>query len=311
MYIIVKKHPKASRFVNGWHLYTDIQSLMPSNAKGGNVYRPSMSTPRAPLLSSESSNQGSSNSSNNATTIAPIPSPQLDSLIPLPPDEPISPPLDKPVMPRSPGLEDPIPLTAPSPPTSPVVPSAPSISRGKGKQPASQKRKNSPNLSPSDASPSLSSLSVSSSFGDSGELERGLKRTRVSGPVAINGLKEELTVMNATYRMSTEHKIRRSEERQAAAKAAAKAAALTDPVPEAQIRKTARELVETHETYLSDESMIAIFDIFNKEDVTLAETYVGIKRGTLRRLWIKKLLKEHCHIPDFDSAIDNATGSMM
>ena len=98
----------------------------------------------------------------------------------------------------------------------------------------------------------------------------------------------------------------------------AKAAAVDVPVPGTQIRKTARELVETNETYLSDEFMIAIFDIFNKEDITLAETYVGIKRASLRRLWIKKLLREHCHIPDFnsanpdfDSVMDDATGNTM
>lgn len=67
--------------------------------------------------------------------------------------------------------------------------------------------------------------------------------------------------------------------------------------------------MEANEQYLSDESLVAVFDLFNKDDITIAETYVGIKRASLHTLWIKKMLEECGHISyvgRMDLLMDNA-----
>ena len=282
--IHVQKHPKAARFTGGWNLLTDMQQLMPSSGKGTNVFRPSMppETARAPealVSSSEHSGSGSSTSNSATATILPA-TPQVVDSAPLPPSPPPSPPGGA---------------------LSPVTTPAPSVA-GRGK-----KRRDSPIASSS----SLSSLSrLSSSTANSSESAH--KRSRVTGYVAVNGIQEKLSDIGSTLRSATEHRIRHDQIRQVEREAdrafkqaesekalklaeAEKAVSLTD----VQIRLSARKMLQQKEIYLDDESIMAMFNIFNDNPI-LAETYLGIERDSLRMLWVTKTLSKHGRIPDFN-----------
>ena len=140
----------------------------------------------------------------------------------------------------------------------------------------------------------------------------------------MNGIREELSGIGGTYRIATEHKIQQDQlklverekdkafrlaEKEAekalrlaekeAEKAirlaeieAEKAARLTEKDADKAERTKARRLLQRQETYLDDDSLSAILDLFNDNPI-LGETYIEIERPSLRRVWITKTLLKH------------------
>ena len=231
---------------------------MPSITKGANVYRPSMSVPQAPPISaasssSEDSGGASNNSSSDPSTI---------------------------LVPRT----FPIEAATPPPPSSPppALPRAPSMTKT-----ASKKRKEAPSNLPSLTSPSISDLTISSLVDSSGSSS---KRARVSGPVALHGIKEEMSVLNSTLRSAVDHKTRVFEHN------TANIANSTTPL---DIKKRAEDILQEKEAYLDDDCLLTMFDIF-RSDVGAAQTYVGIRRDSLRRRWVKRELERLGRlVPDY------------
>ena len=158
------------------------------------------------------------------------------------------------------------------PPPSSLPPSPPKTDKGK-------KCKGTPGL----ASPSMSDLTVSSLV----TTESSSKRARITGPVALNGIKEEMSIFNNTIRTMSEHKMCRLDN-------------LPPPLPtDNQLRQEAQNLLQEKDTYLDDDSMIAMFDLF-AENAVQAQTYLGIRRDSLRKLWVKRELeKMNRRLPDF------------
>ena len=75
---------------------------------------------------------------------------------------------------------------------------------------------------------------------------------------------------------------------------------LPPPLPtDNQLRQEAQNLLQEKDTYLDDDSMIAMFDLF-AENAVQAQTYLGIRRDSLRKLWVKRELeKMNRRLPDF------------
>jgi DNA-binding NtrC family response regulator len=106
----------------------------------------------------------------------------------------------------------------------------------------------------------------------------------------LNGIKEEMSTFNATIRRYTDQKTNQD--------AAAREREREKP-SEAQVKKLARDLLQEKDNHLDDDSMIAMFDLF-QQNVAQAETYIDIKRESLRRRWLKlELQKVGRVIPDF------------
>ncbi|KAM6493040.1 hypothetical protein JOM56_011174 [Amanita muscaria] len=110
--------------------------------------------------------------------------------------------------------------------------------------------------------------------------------------VAIAGIMEELRLLNSTIRLATvtEDGIHHSVH-------VASNSAIT-PF-DAEIQKSAVDLLLEKETYLDDDSLITMLDLFST-DITQARMYTIIKRDSLRRCWVKRELEKAGHmVPDF------------
>lgn len=113
----------------------------------------------------------------------------------------------------------------------------------------------------------------------------------------MNGIREELSGIGSTFRIATEHKIRQDELR-LAERDAEKLLKLAERDAHKAERSRARQMLQKQETYLDDDSLSMMLDLFN-ENPLLAETYLEVERASLRRVWITKTLSKHGHtIPD-------------
>ena len=79
---------------------------------------------------------------------------------------------------------------------------------------------------------------------------------------------EELSLFNNIYRMKVTH---------------------STTTNDADVKDRARALLEEQENDIGDEAMLAIMDLF-KENTENARMYIGFKRDSLRKRWIKREL---------------------
>jgi hypothetical protein len=126
---------------------------------------------------------------------------------------------------------------------------------------------------------SLDSNSVTSSFPFS---EMSSKKGRLTGPIALGGLVGEFAKFNKTFEMSVATQQRQIESELPAPRR------LGDP----DARKSAAQhRAEKLETWLDDQHQMALMDIFH-DDVEMADQYLGIKKDSLRKLWVRKRLEK-------------------
>jgi len=226
-----------------------MQALLPTRAKGTHVFRAATSTATSGQLSSSSDTSG-----DNETRSA-------DQGNTVDAGEAI----------EESGVEvddgDLTSIAEPPPQTSPPASSPPATvtdNEKYGTKRSAEKRK----FPASVTSTELSSVTGSGSSG---------KRSRITGPVALTGIKEELASLNTTIRRAAETSIKATEVRMA------------NSHSDSDKRSEARDLLQDNETELPDEALLAIIDVF-EADVHKAETYVGLRRNSLRRLWIRREL---------------------
>jgi hypothetical protein len=93
--------------------------------------------------------------------------------------------------------------------------------------------------------------------------------TSIAGlDVALNSIKESLNTFNTTI----EHKLRGTDRDR------------INTLPENQTKAMA--LLQEKETYLDDNHIIALFDLFQTNTVA-ADTYLALKHDNLHKLWIE------------------------
>jgi hypothetical protein len=103
------------------------------------------------------------------------------------------------------------------------------------------------------------------------------QRTVVTGAVALNGIKESLDSFNNTIERSLLMQPDRMR---------------SDTSPER--RAKAMELFQEQEPELSDDCTVAFIDLF-RMDTAAADAYIALKRDGLRKAWIQRQMKDLGH----------------
>jgi hypothetical protein len=238
--------------------------LMPNLATGTNVYRASDGThgaASATLLRSQEAEDNTSTPANHD---------------PFDFDEPIGDPGPEPY---GPSHQD----SPPPPPTSP--PSSPSLRTGNFFS-ASQASTSYPSTAGTGMA-STSSISTTAKCKQSAlhasqqsNASGGKKQWTTTGAVALNGIKESLDAFNNTLRCSL---VMQQPE-----------CGRADTSPER--RAKAMDVLQEMETYLDDDRLVALIDLF-RQDTAAADAYLAIKRDGLRRRWVEKQLIDHLGFP--------------
>ena len=133
---------------------------------------------------------------------------------------------------------------------------------------------------PSLSSPSLSGIDAASVLDSE---QSSSKCSRVSGPVALLGIKEEMASFNTTFRMATERRMH-----QPSSATAMEASSSSDA--QVAMQELARATLQQKDAYLDDDSMVTIYDSF--EDMNQVRAYLGLKRDSLRRCWVERQLEK-------------------
>jgi len=101
----------------------------------------------------------------------------------------------------------------------------------------------------------------------------GGKRARVTGPVVLNGIKEELSSFRTAYTTNAEARLGLMK-------------GIVGKKTSSDYRREARELFQQLEPDLSDPAIIHIMKLLQND--LNAETYVDFTRDGLRKAWVKE-----------------------
>jgi hypothetical protein len=113
------------------------------------------------------------------------------------------------------------------------------------------------------------------------------RRTSTNGlDVALNGIKESLDTFNTIL----ERKLGGGTDRDRA-----------DTSPER--RSKAMDLLQEKETYLDDNRIVALVDLF-QTDTGAADAYLALKRDNLHKLWIERQLTKDLGFPAISMSDD-------
>ena len=177
---------------------------------------------------------------------------------------------------------EPVPLSDP-----PLPPSSPPAStyRSDESSTSQNKRKRSALRPPTANSFSLESSPVDSSFSTPQNSDHmGGKRARVTGPVVLNGIKEELTSWRTAYSKNADVKQKNTETKLDLLKGIVSKRTGSD------YRRQAREMVQVLEKDRSDAQLVYVMKLLQNDKN--AETYVDFIRDSLRREWASEQITE-------------------
>jgi len=124
---------------------------------------------------------------------------------------------------------------------------------------------------------SLESSPADSSFSTPQNSDVGGKRARITGPVVLHGIKEELSSFRSEY--STNAKTRLDIMKDIATKKTS-----------ADYRREARSMFQRLEPNLSNQATLHIMSLLQNDKN--AETYVDLIRDSLRTAWVEEQIKQ-------------------
>jgi len=183
---------------------------------------------------------------------------------------------------------EPVPSSdAPLPPSSPPA----STYRSDKSSGSHGKRKRSALSPPNANSFSMESSPVDSSFSTPQNSDMGGKRARVTGPVVLHGIKEELSSWRTTYSKNADIKQKNAETRQKNAETKLDLLkGIINKRTGSDYRRQAREMFQTLEPDLSDVQMVHVMKLLQNDKN--AEMYVDFVRDSLRRVWVLEQIAE-------------------
>jgi hypothetical protein len=247
---LVQKHPKAKKFKSkGFDLFDEISTFMRGSQKGGHVYHPGTSANRsdAAALTDSSPETVTANLDKDdvehVNGILHVPNESVD------------------------GDQDMVPLSdAPLPPSSPPPGShGGSSSRNKGKRKRSALDVPSASLESLESSPAVSSFSTPVSS------DMGGKRARVTGPIVLSSIKEEMTSFRSVYTANSQAKLDIMKN-------------LASKKTGADYRREAREMFQRLGFDMSDQAFFHILRVLQED--RNAETFVDLTADERRRAWV-------------------------
>jgi hypothetical protein len=112
----------------------------------------------------------------------------------------------------------------------------------------------------------------------------GGKRARVTGPVVLHGIKEELSSWRTAYAKNADIKQKNAETKLDLLKGIVSKRTSSD------YRRQARETVQVLETDLTDAQLVFVMKLLQNDKN--AEMYVDFIRDSLRRVWVSEQIAE-------------------